>query len=66
MRLPLVQHAAQVHTTDRAALHIGAHLCDLFHFSPFSYGHWILLQRDNVPSPNHLPELLGRAPTEVG
>jgi uncharacterized protein YbjT (DUF2867 family) len=44
---------------------IGAHLCDLFHFSPFSYGHWILLQRDNVPSPNHLPELLGRAPTRV-
>ncbi len=40
---------------------IGAHLCDGLHFSPFSYGHWILLQRDNMPSPNRLPELLGRA-----
>ncbi len=40
---------------------IGAHVCDGLHFSPFSYGHWILLQRDNMPSPNRLPELLGRA-----
>ena len=43
----------------------GAHLCDLFRFSPFSYGHWILLQRDNMPVPNALPTLLGRAPTPV-
>lgn len=42
------------------AARVGAHLCDVLHFSPFSYGHWILLQRDNVPSPNRLPELLGR------
>ncbi len=41
---------------------LGAHVCDGLHFSPFSYGHWILLQRDNVPSPNRLPELLGRTP----
>ena len=44
---------------------IGAHVCDGLHFSPFSYGHWLLLQRDNVPSPNRLPELLGRAPGVV-
>ena len=44
---------------------VGAHMCDGFHFSPFSYGHWILLQRDNVPSPNRLPELLGRAPHPI-
>jgi uncharacterized protein YbjT (DUF2867 family) len=44
---------------------IGAHLCDLFRFSPFSWGHWILLQRDNVPIPNALPALLGREPTPV-
>jgi uncharacterized protein YbjT (DUF2867 family) len=44
---------------------IGAHVCDGLHFSPFSYGHWILLQRDNVPSPNRLPELLGRAPCVI-
>ena len=41
---------------------IGAHACDGLHFSPFSYGHWILLQRDNVPLPNRLQELLGRVP----
>lgn len=44
----------------------GAHLCDLLRFSPFSYGHWILLQRDNIPQPNALPVLLGRPPTPVG
>lgn len=44
---------------------VGAHLCDLFRFSPFSYGHWILLQRDNMPVPNALPQLLGRAPLPV-
>lgn len=43
----------------------GAHLCDVFRFSPFSYGHWILLQRDNMPVPNALPQLLGRAPVPV-
>ena len=45
---------------------IGAHICDGLHFSPFSYGHWILLQRDNIPSPNRLPELLGKAPHAIG
>jgi len=45
---------------------LGAHLCDAAHFSPFSYGHWILLQRDNVPRPNRLPELLGRDPAAIG
>jgi len=44
---------------------IGAHLCDVFRFSPFSYGHWILLQRDNIPAPNALPALLGGAPDAV-
>lgn len=44
---------------------IGAHFCDLFRFSPFSYGHWILLQRDNIPLPNVLPTLLGREPQPV-
>lgn len=44
---------------------IGSHLCDLFRFSPFSYGHWILLQRDNMPLPNALPALLGREPLAI-
>jgi NADH dehydrogenase len=43
-----------------------AHACDLLHFSPFSFGHWELLQHDNLPQPNRLPELLGRAPRPVG
>jgi uncharacterized protein YbjT (DUF2867 family) len=47
------------------AARAGAHVCDVLHFSPFSYGHWILLQRDNVPSPNRLPELLGREPLAI-
>ena len=45
---------------------VGSHVCDVFHFSPFSYGHWILLQRDNMPSPNRLPELLARTPHPIG
>ena len=44
---------------------VGAHLCDVFHITPFSFGHWELLQRDNVPSENRLAELLGRNPVSV-
>jgi len=43
----------------------GAHLCDLFRFSPFSFGHWELLRKDNVPAPNRLGEVLGRCPEAV-
>ena len=42
-----------------------AHLCDVLHFSPFSFGHWELLCRYNVPKPNRLSELLGHAPERV-
>lgn len=45
---------------------LASHLCDLLHVTPFSYGHWELLQHDNCPRRNRLPELLGRAPREVG
>jgi len=45
---------------------ITAHACDVLHFSPFSFGHWELLQHDNLPQPNRLPELLGRAPRTLG
>ncbi|MEH6542754.1 MAG: NAD-dependent epimerase/dehydratase family protein [Porticoccaceae bacterium] len=44
---------------------IGAHLCDVFRVTPFSFGHWELLRKNNIPLPNRLPELLGRPPTEV-
>ncbi len=43
----------------------GAHLFDVLHFSPFSFGHWELLRRDNKPTRNRLPELLGREPISV-
>jgi uncharacterized protein YbjT (DUF2867 family) len=42
-----------------------SHLCDLAHFSPFSFGHLELMRRDNVPCPNALPRLLGREPLAV-
>jgi len=42
-----------------------SHACDALHFSPFSYGHLELLRRDNVPQPNRLAALLGRAPLAV-
>lgn len=44
---------------------LGAHICDVFHITPFSFGHWELLQRNNVPKENRLPELLRRPPTSV-
>jgi len=43
-----------------------SHVCDLFHVTPYSFGHFELLGRDNCPSRNRLPELLGRAPRAVG
>jgi hypothetical protein len=45
---------------------MASHVCDLLHWSPFSFGHWELLRRDNCPASNRLPELLGRAPRRVG
>jgi NADH dehydrogenase len=43
-----------------------SHVFDFTHLTPFSFGHWELLQHDNVPQPNRLPELLGRAPRAIG
>lgn len=43
-----------------------SHLCDLLHFSPFSYGHLELMRRDNLPQANMLSALIGRAATPVG
>ena len=45
---------------------LGSHLCDLLHFSPFSYGHFELMRRDNLPQMNMLTALIGRAPAPVG
>lgn len=43
-----------------------AHVCDLLHFTPFSYGHWELLHRDNVPVDNQLPHLLRHPARAIG
>jgi len=45
---------------------VASHVCDVLHFSPFSFGHLELMRRDNLPRHNHLPDLLGRPPRAVG
>lgn len=45
---------------------LASHACDLLHVTPFSFGHWELLRRDNCPSPNRLADVLQRTPREVG
>jgi uncharacterized protein YbjT (DUF2867 family) len=45
---------------------LGSHVCDLLHWTPFSFGHWELLRNDNRPARNRLPELLGRVPKTIG
>jgi len=45
---------------------LGSHVCDLLQLTPYSFGHWELLRRDNCPAHNRLPELLGRPPRAVG
>lgn len=42
-----------------------AHLFDLLHFSPYSFGHYELLRFDNCAQPNRMAELLGRPPRDV-
>ena len=49
-----------------AMARIASHLCDVLHFSPFSFGHLELMRRDNAPRYNLLADLLGRAPRAVG
>jgi uncharacterized protein YbjT (DUF2867 family) len=65
MRPPHLPPAAFV-TVPSWVARIASHVCDVLHFSPFSFGHFELLQRDNVPRENQLSTLLGRAPRFVG
>ena len=66
MRALSEERAALGIPVPRIVARIASHLCDLVHFSPFSFGHLELLRRDNAPGRNLLPMLLGRAPTPVG
>ncbi|MFK7887666.1 MAG: NAD-dependent epimerase/dehydratase family protein [Gammaproteobacteria bacterium] len=42
-----------------------AHVCDALHITPYSYGHFELLLRDNAPAVNVATRLLGHPPTHV-
>lgn len=44
---------------------LASHLCDLAHFTPFSFGHLELMRKDNVPHANLLPRLIGRESTPL-
>lgn len=45
---------------------LASHICDFFHFSPLSFGHFELMQGYNVPANNSLEILLKRMPKVVG
>jgi uncharacterized protein YbjT (DUF2867 family) len=45
---------------------LGSHVCDLLHFSPYSFGHLELMGRANVPATNAAAQWLGRPPAPVG
>lgn len=45
---------------------LGSHVLDVLHLTPFSFGHWELLRRDNCPRVNRLPELLDHPPRALG
>lgn len=47
------------------AARVVAHLCDALHLTPFSFGHFELLLRDNAPARNRAACLLGHVPTHV-
>jgi NADH dehydrogenase len=57
---------AHVINVPRPLARVVSHVCDVFHVTPFSFGHLELLSRDNVPATNALPLLLHRAPRWVG
>lgn len=45
---------------------LASRICDLLHFSPFSFGHLELLRRDNVARHSLLPQLLKHPPRSLG
>lgn len=60
------RHGVRTIPVPHWAARIGSHFCDLFHLTPFSFGHLELMQHDNAPRENRLAELLGRPPLAVG
>ena len=42
-----------------------SHICDFLYVTPFSYGHYELLQYRNFPARNQLGDILGRPPRRI-
>jgi NADH dehydrogenase len=57
--------AARVVRVPATVARVASHVCDIAHWSPFSFGHLELLRHDNVPRGDLLALLLGRAPRRV-
>jgi len=45
---------------------LSSHLLDLLHLTPYSFGHYELLQFDNCPKTQQATLLLGRQCRELG
>ena len=44
---------------------IVSHICDLLHVTPFSFGHYELLEYGSAPKINHLEKILGRPARKI-
>lgn len=60
-RNPAVQIAVP-----KIAVRVASHLFDMLAWTPLSFGHFELMQGNNVPLVNWLPILLGRSPSPAG
>ena len=75
VEMPIADVIALLRSRDKPApplavpavlVRLGAHLCDLLHLTPLSFGHYELLQYDNAPRHNLAGRLLGRTPAPIG
>jgi NADH dehydrogenase len=64
LRGPVKARAALVVFVPIALARIASHVCDLLHVTPFSYGHLLLMQHDNVPVKNELVDLIGETASD--
>jgi NADH dehydrogenase len=75
VRRTMAEHLVALRTRPGPALRVSvpgplallaSAVCDLLHFSPYSFAHLELMRRDNLPLMNVLQALIGRAPAAVG
>ena len=50
----------------RVLVRVASHLFDLLNWTPLSFAQFEMMQGNNVPAKNLLPELIRREPTLVG